>query len=114
MRSRVPCPAIYLISREEDAFIMAIFQGRHPDSENTEATNSCVTIIRKQDARNRMTRLWRKNTIEDVAKGKCGLHIQADICFVAPSDMKAQINIRMTKIASRDHLPRYPIQDILQ
>jgi hypothetical protein len=66
-----------------------------------------------------MTRLWRKNTIEEVAKRKCGPHIQkcmqdiqADLGFVAPSDMKAQINIRMTKIASRDPPPHYPIQDI--
>jgi hypothetical protein len=28
--------------------------------------------------------------------------IQADLGFVAPSDMKAQIKIRMNKIASRD------------
>jgi hypothetical protein len=34
--------------------------------------------------------------------------------FVASSDIKAQeINIRMTKIASRDPPPHYPIQDIL-
>jgi hypothetical protein len=66
-----------------------------------------------------MTRLWRKNTIEDVTKGKCGPHIQkcmqdiqADLGFVTPSDMKAQINTRMTKIASRDPPPHYPIQDI--
>jgi hypothetical protein len=31
---------------------------------------------------------------------------------VVSSDMKAQISIRMTKIASRDPPPHYPIQDI--
>jgi hypothetical protein len=49
-----------------------------------------------------MTRLWRNNTIEDVALGngspyiqKCMHDIQADLGFITPIDTKAQINIRM-------------------
>jgi hypothetical protein len=88
------------------------------NSKNTEPTKSGVTI-RKRMREIMTTRLWRKNTIEEIARGKCGPHIQKCMHEVHPRlhGLIRYENPRNQHPNDQNSQsgpsPHYPIQDIL-